>query len=168
MSKLPLVIIIDNVRSAYNVGSIWRTADAVGAERVILTGISPYPPLPDDDRLPHIAANAGRSIAKTALGAELSVPFTHYPNISTAITRLQSQNYTVCALEQSSTSINLFDFQPIFPLALIVGHETYGINSSVLSLVDHTLEIPQFGQKESLNVAVACGIAAFYLRTNMH
>lgn len=164
MQQLPVILVIDNVRSAFNVGSLWRTADAVGAERIILLGISPHPSYDNDARLPHIASEASKLIAKTALGAEQSLPFDYYKNANDAVSHLRQQGYTLCSLEQTPASINLFEYKPVFPLALFVGHETTGLHSTTLALTDNIIAIPQFGQKESLNVSVAAGIALYFLR----
>jgi tRNA G18 (ribose-2'-O)-methylase SpoU len=159
--KTPITVVLENVRSAYNVGSIFRTSDAVNAQRVVCVGLTPYPKLVQSDpRLPHVAARAHRQIAKTALGAEVSVAFAYYPTTQEAIIKLRQGGHTIYALEQAKTSKGLFNFKPHFPCALIVGHETGGIKD--LQGVDEVLEIPMRGSKESLNVAVAAGIALYH------
>lgn len=158
-----LILVADNVRSLYNVGSLFRTADAAGVSEIILVGISPHPALPNDPRPAHVAIRAAAGIAKTALGAEKTLPWRYFENLETAITALKNEGLAVYALEQHESAVNLFEFKPQFPAALIVGHERNGVGS--LDQAEAILQIPQFGQKESLNVAVAAGIALYYLRT---
>lgn len=161
MAKLALVLA--NVRSAYNVGAIFRSADAFGVAEIILTGISPYPETPNDTRLPHVAAKAHAMISKTALGAESTIPFRQILKLSDAIADLKAHGYRVYALEQSPKSRPIDKFTPRFPCALIVGSEVKGVPKRILDEVDTILEIPMQGKKESLNVAVAAGIALFEL-----
>lgn len=162
-ASLPLILVADNIRSAHNVGSLFRSADGAGAKQLILTGISPYPAIPNEPRPPHVAARASRLIAKTALGAETTVPFQYQADSQTAIGSLRQRNYHIYALEQSSSSTSLFDAKPNFPAALIVGSEVAGLDQATLAAVDEVLEIPMLGQKESLNVSVAAGIALYWL-----
>ncbi len=154
---------VDNVRSAHNVGSIFRSADAFGVSKVILTGISPYPELAVDTRLPHIRHRAHAAIAKTALGAEKSVPYEWKDQISTVLSEYRNKGYQLCALEQSNTATDIRRFVPRFPCLLVVGNELEGINQAVLNQADVVLEIPMQGNKESLNVGVATGIALYHL-----
>lgn len=162
MNNKPLVLVVDNVRSLYNVGSLFRTADAAGAAELILVGITPHPKLTNDARPPHIAAKATASIAKTALGAEKTMPFRYFATLGEAADALRAAGYRIYALEQTTDAKNIFEFTPAFPAAIIVGHEREGVSTP--SLADETLYIPQAGQKESLNVAVAAGIAMYWFR----
>lgn len=164
--ELGLVLVIDNVRSLYNVGSLFRTADSVGAEKIIITGISPYPKLPNDPRRSLEAERIHQAIAKTALGAESTVAFEYMESIAQAIKQLKDTGHAIYALEQAKGSKNIFKFDPKFPCALIVGHERDGVQN--LDRVDAVLEIPQFGRKESLNVAVAAGIALYALAQKLN
>jgi 23S rRNA (guanosine2251-2'-O)-methyltransferase len=163
-SKLPLILVLNNIRSAYNVGAIWRTADAAGIEQIITIGITPHPKLPKDPRLPHIIDLDIKALAKTALGAEHSLPFNHYDSLTIAAADLAIRGYKLCALEQSRNSESLFSLRPQFPMALILGSEPAGLSDSELALASQAIEIPQFGGKESLNVSVAAGVAVYFLR----
>jgi tRNA G18 (ribose-2'-O)-methylase SpoU len=155
------VVILDNIRSAYNVGSILRTADAAGIERVIAVGISPHLRSVDDSRPAYVADREEQLLAKTALGAEQSLQFDYRPTLDEAISELKLAGYAVYALEQAKDSRNLLTFSPAVPWALVVGHERDGVQS--LEQMDAILEIPMRGDKESLNVSVATGIALFQL-----
>jgi 23S rRNA (guanosine2251-2'-O)-methyltransferase len=161
-----LVIVIHNVRSCHNVGSMLRSADVFGVYKVYLTGYTPYPYSSGDKRLPHLAQKADRQIHKTALGAEKTVNWTHQKNISTVLDKLRTEKYTVAAVEQSKNSIKLADYRPSAEkIALIVGSEVGGIEQAVLEEADAILEIPQSGSKESLNVSVAAAIAMYQLKS---
>lgn len=158
-----LTLILDNLRSAHNVGAILRSADATGVERVICSGSTPYPRLPRDTRDPVVINRNTRTIAKTALGAEASVNVEHFDDTAAAIAHLRTQKYTIYGLEQTPKSTNLGLFQPHFPTAIIVGNEVAGLPAAVLAACDAVVEIPQRGTKESLNVSVAVGIALYTL-----
>lgn len=146
-SKLPLVIVADNVRSLNNIGSLFRTCDGFGVERIVLCGISATPPSPE--------------IHKTALGAEDSVDWEYCPDTLQAVRALQAQGYEVCCLEQVQGSIMLQDFHPRqgCKYALVIGNEVEGVDQSVVDACSFYLEIPQRGTKHSLNVSVSAGIA---------
>ncbi|HSX02819.1 MAG TPA: TrmH family RNA methyltransferase [Candidatus Saccharimonadia bacterium] len=159
-----LAIILADVRSAQNVGAILRTADAVGAELVITCGITPHPQQPNDPRPGHVAASNHRAIAKTALGAELTVPQQHFATLEAAIKHMRHHHYSIAALEQAENSQPLFDFTTPSQLALVVGPEVAGLALADLALCDTILELPMLGRKESLNVSVAAGIALYRLR----
>lgn len=161
-----VVLIIHNVRSAHNVGSMLRTADAFSVNKVYLTGYTPYPPEASDKRLPHIASKVGRRISKTALGAESSVPLQHEEHITKVINQLKNDKYKITALEQTSKSVDLHTFKPANKIALIVGREVEGIEEEVLELVDQAVQIPMLGKKESLNVSVAAAIVLYDLTFN--
>ena len=156
-----ITLILHNIRSTHNVGSIFRTAEGFGVEEIILSGYTPYPKLKDKDvRLPHISEKLTSQIHKTALGAENLVPFRYFENIEDWL----SQNtLPLIALEQSKDSINLKDFKAFDSFALILGEEVNGIEDELLKRSRFTLEIPMFGQKESFNVSVAAGIVLFSL-----
>lgn len=146
-AKTPLVVLLDNVRSMHNVGSVLRTADAFRLEAVYLCGITACPPHPD--------------IHKTALGAEDSVTWKHYDNTLQAVEQLQAAGYTVLAVEQAegSTSLEQLQVQPGTPYAIVLGNEVKGVEQAVVDACQGCLEIPQFGTKHSLNVSVAAGLA---------
>lgn len=148
--KLPLTVVLDNVRSLNNIGSIFRTCDAFGVERLILCGISQTPPSPE--------------IHKTALGAELTVDWQYFANTLDAVQALKQQGYTVCCLEQVNGSVELGQFKPAPTgrYAFIAGHEVDGVAQTVVDACDICLEIPQVGTKHSLNVAVSAGITIWH------
>lgn len=147
--KLPLVLVLDNVRSGLNVGSIFRTADAFLVEKIVLCGITAQPP--------------HREILKTALGSTESVAWEHFAGTCEAIHSLRDQGYSMLALEQTEPKTWLHEFLPEknTRYALLLGNEVEGVDETALALCDGTLEIPQFGTKHSLNVAVAAGIAVW-------
>ena len=147
--KLPLVLVLDCVRSGLNVGSIFRTADAFALERILLCGITAQPP--------------HREILKTALGSTDSVDWEYFPHASDAVRALKNEGYEVFAIEQTSQKIWLQDFAPQNEkkYAFVLGNEVEGVDNETLALCDGALEIPQFGTKHSLNVAVAAGIVTW-------
>ncbi len=145
--KTPLVLVLDNVRSANNVGSAFRTGDAFLVEAIYLCGITAQPP--------------HRDITKTALGATESVHWQHHKSTVDAITALKAEGYTIAAVEQADDSIALQDFTPTSKLALVFGHEVSGVSQEVMELVDHCIEIPQFGTKHSLNISVSVGVVVW-------
>lgn len=161
-----IVLVVHNVRSAHNVGSLLRTADGLGISRVYLTGYTPYPLSKDDIRLPHIATRVDHQIQKTALGAEKNVGWVHRQDIGSLIGILKNQEYKVVALEQTKNATDLKGFMPASDLALVVGSEVGGLDKSVLNMCDRHLQIPMSGQKESFNVAVAAAIALYHLKYN--
>ncbi len=144
--KIPLVVILDNVRSLHNVGSVFRTSDAYCVEKVILCGITATPP------------NA--EIHKSALGAEFSVDWEYYKETTEAVNELKQAGYTMLAIEQADDSINMdtFKAEKGNKYAVILGNEVKGVQQSVIDLSDGCLELPQFGTKHSLNVSVTAGI----------
>jgi 23S rRNA (guanosine2251-2'-O)-methyltransferase len=158
-----LILVLDNLRSAHNVGAILRTCDAVGIKEVFACGITPYPAVPDDDRDPVVKRRNHLAIAKTALGAEVSIKVEHFSDSISAIAHCLAEGRTIYGLEQAPRSANVMTFKPTFPAALIVGSEVDGLAPDVLAACDRVLEIPQRGRKESLNVAVATGIALYQL-----
>lgn len=160
---LQIVLIVHNVRSCYNVGSLLRTADGLGVDKVYLTGYTPYPATVADQRIPHLIQKIDRQIHKTALGAERSVAWEYNPDIAKVIEQLKASGSAIVALEQTATSVPLQTFQPPENVALIVGREVEGIEPTVLALVDEAIEIPMKGQKESFNVAAAAAMALYRL-----
>lgn len=158
MTKITLVL--HNIRSTHNVGSIFRTAEGFGVEKIILSGYTPYPTFTDDSRLPHLAEKITSQIHKTALGAEHMVPFEYYEGITTWLT---TNTLPLIALEQSSRSIPISTYTPPHEIALLLGEEVNGIEPDLLQKCTDVLEIPMSGQKESFNVSVATGIALYVL-----
>ena len=146
IDKLPVTVILDNVRSAQNVGSFFRTADAFGIEHIALCGISATPP--------------NREIHKTALGAEMSVAWSYYPTTLECVERLRTEGYRILAIEQieNSTMLNTFRAEEGVKYALVFGNEVDGVDQAVADVVDGAIEIPQVGIKHSLNVSVSAGI----------
>lgn len=144
--KNPFVIVLDDIRSLNNVGSIFRNADAFLAEKIYLCGITGQPP--------------HRDITKTALGADESVAWEYIPDVLTLVAQLQTDNYFVLAIEQVEGSVFLQNFwpKPNQKYAFVLGNEVFGVNETVIERCDGCLEIPQFGTKHSLNVAVTSGI----------
>lgn len=144
--KLPLVMVLDNVRSLHNVGSVLRTADAFRIEAVYMCGITATPP--------------SAEIHKTALGAEDSVNWQYFENTMQAVDKLKNEGYTVLAVEQVEGSLKLgnFAFEPQKKYALIMGNEVKGVRQDVVDACHQALEIPQYGTKHSMNVSVTAGI----------
>ena len=154
-----MVLLIHNIRSLHNVGSMFRTADAAGVTRIYLTGYTPTPV----DRFGAYRAE----ITKTALGAELSVPWASVSSLSSVVKKLKKSGFFVCALEQHPRSVPYHQFtgtRKKAEIALVVGNEVQGLSLAALRLADAILEIPMAGDKESLNVSVAAGVALFRLR----
>jgi 23S rRNA (guanosine2251-2'-O)-methyltransferase len=158
-----IVLIIHNVRSTHNVGSLLRSADGFGINQVILTGYSPYPKKVGDERLPHISEKITRQINKTALGAERTIPWSNSQDITGVINELKAKGYLIAALEQTSTAKDLTSFNTDKNMALIVGNEVEGIDELTLNQADIHLQIPMRGKKESFNVAVAGSIGLYHL-----
>ena len=159
------MLIVHDVRSTHNVGSLLRTADGLGVSHVYFTGYTPYPPLPgQDERLPHIAQKLGRQIKKTALGAEQTVPWSQTNDVVALLKQLRTDGFRLSALEQDERSVPLPDYSPNDKIALLIGREVEGIDSELLRQVDDILEIPMLGHKESFNVAQATAIALYHLR----
>ena len=148
--RMPVVALLDNIRSLYNVGSIFRTADGVLLRKLLLAGFTPHPPR--------------KEIEKTALGATLSVPWEHYSTAAQALKSVKSEGYKVCCLELTAESLPYYRVRKEdFPLCLVMGNEINGVSRDIVDQCDLALEIPMFGTKQSLNVSVAFGIAAFEL-----
>jgi tRNA G18 (ribose-2'-O)-methylase SpoU len=144
--KSPIVVVLDNIRSCNNIGSVFRTSDALRVEKIYLCGITATPP--------------NNEIRKTALDAEKSVDWEYFENTEDVVKKLQKEGYKVYAIEQVENSISLPDFQPLTgeKLALIFGNEVKGVKQSVVDLCDGSIEIPQYGTKHSFNISVSAGI----------
>lgn len=158
-----IIVIAHNIRSTHNIGSIFRTCEGFGVKKIIISGCSPYPKLPNDKRLPHIYEKLTNQIHKTALGAENMVCF-EYQN-TPDLASLKMNGYRIVGLEQNKRSINLVDYKKPEKIALLLGEEVHGIEDSLLDKCDDIIEIPMVGKKESFNVSVAAGIALFKLTT---
>lgn len=149
--KNPVVAVLENIRSAYNVGSVFRTADAFLLEAIYITGYTALPP--------------HKEIRKTALGAEETVRWLHFPDTARAIQQLREEGYTVWAVEQTRNSHFLHDFETpaCGKTAVVFGNEVSGVEEDTLVLCDGCIEIPQMGMKHSLNVATAAGVVLWEL-----
>ncbi len=146
---LPVSILLDNVRSMYNVGAFFRTADAAGVEKLYLCGITSHPPK--------------KAIGKTALGAEERVAWEHAWDPLPGLAALRERGYEIAAVETTPRAVDLFDWQPRFPVCLVFGHEVEGIRPAVAQACDTHVRIPMLGLKHSLNVATAGGVAIYEL-----
>lgn len=154
--KLPIVVVLDNIRSLNNIGSVFRTSDAFAIAAIYLTGITAQPP--------------HREINKTALGATESVSWKYFANTIEAIQDLKAQNYSIISIEQTENSTALQDFalDGQKQYALVFGHEVNGVQQDVIDLSDHCIEIPQHGTKHSLNISVSAGVVLWELTKSLH
>ena len=161
---MDLYLILHNIRSLHNVGSIFRTADGTGVKKIYLTGYTPLPP--------DLFGKARKDLAKTALGAEKSVPWEQQKNLSPLIAKLKKEKLFIVSLEQAKRAVLYNEFLRRYAkkikrdkgIVLIVGNEVWGISPAVLKKSDAVMELPMYGKKESLNVSVATGIALYALR----
>ena len=147
--RLPAAVLLDNIRSLYNVGSFFRTADAVGLDTLYLCGITAYPPK--------------SGISKTALGAEDSVAWQYHANAAEILAGLRARGYEIAAIETSLHSVDMFEWKPVFPVCIVFGHEVDGIRPELLAMADTHVRIPMMGRKHSLNVATAAGVVLYEL-----
>ena len=146
---MSVCVLLDNVRSLYNVGAFFRTADAVGVERLYLSGMTAAPP--------------HKGLAKTALGAEQIVPWSRCDDPVALMTDLRSRGVEVAAIETGDTAIDLFEWQPRFPVCVVFGHEVDGVRPALLEACGTHVRIPMWGRKRSLNVATAGGVVLYEL-----
>lgn len=154
-AKIPVVAVLDNIRSAMNVGSVFRTADAFAIEKIIICGISATPP--------------NREITKTAIGATESVVWEYIENVSDAVAQLKNDGYTIAGIEQTDASVLLTDYTfNTEKIAVVFGNEVDGVSDEVINELDVCIEIPQFGTKHSLNVSVCAGIVLWELAKKYH
>lgn len=149
ITKLPVALLLDNVRSLYNVGAFFRTADGAAVEKLYLCGITGRPPK--------------REISKTALGAEETVAWEHSPDPVAVIADLRARGYEIAAIETNVRSVDLFDWRPQFPVCVLFGHEVDGLGAEVARSADTHVRIPMLGLKHSLNVATAGGVVTYEL-----
>lgn len=151
VNKMPVVVVLNSIRSSYNVGSIFRTSDGAMIEKLYLCGYTPHPPK--------------KEVLKTALGSQDSVQWEFEEDPLKVVNELKQKGYIICALEQTDSNIPYYELnKKNLPICLIVGNEISGVSQELIDLCDVTIDIPQFGIKQSLNVAVAYGIAIFELR----
>jgi 23S rRNA (guanosine2251-2'-O)-methyltransferase len=149
IAMLPVAVLLDNVRSMYNVGAFFRTADACAVEKLYLCGITGHPPK--------------HAISKTALGAEDTVPWEHAWEPAPVAQRLRDRGYEMAAIETSVHAVDLFDWTPRFPVCLVFGHEVEGVRPELSAICDTHVRIPMLGTKHSLNVATAGGVVIYEL-----
>lgn len=149
--KTPLIVVLDNIRSLNNIGSVFRTSDAFVIEKIYLSGITAVPP--------------NKEIHKTALGATESVDWEYIEDTVVLVERLKKENIKVCAIEQADNSVKLQDFtvEPNQKYAIVMGNEVKGVQQEVVSKSDYCIEIPQYGTKHSLNISVTTGIVLWDL-----
>lgn len=155
--KNKLSLILHDIRSAYNVGAIFRTADGAGVGKIYLSG---YTPCPADGEKKY-KTDADKMIEKTALGAEKNIPWEKCEDLEKLLEKLSQEKIQVVALEKTDDAEDLKKFKPKFPVALILGNEVEGVAENILQKCDAVISIPMRGQKESLNVSVAAGIAMY-------
>jgi len=155
-TKLPIIVVLDNIRSLNNIGSVFRTSDALLVEKIVLCGISGTPP--------------HKEIHRTALGAEDTVAWEYFEKTTNAIVQLKEEGYKVISLEQTIGSFDLTKYQPVqgVKYALIFGNELRGVEQEVVNLSDECIEIPQFGTKHSFNIAVSAGIVLWDFFTKIN
>jgi len=146
---LPVTILLDNVRSLYNVGAFFRTADGAGVEKILLSCITGRPPK--------------KAITKTALGAEETVSWDHAWDAAPVVEALRGRHYEIAAIETSERAVDVFDWHPNFPVCVLFGHEVEGLRPELSALADTHVRIPMLGVKHSLNVATAGGIVIYEL-----
>jgi 23S rRNA (guanosine2251-2'-O)-methyltransferase len=149
LQTVPVVLVLDNVRSLYNVGAFFRTADNAGVQALVLAGITPRPP--------------HRGLSKTALGAEHTVRWEHSADALEAIRSWRAAGYQIAAMETARHAVDLFGWQPAFPVCVVFGHEVEGISPGVLDACDLCVRVPTLGAKHSLNVATAGGVVCYEL-----
>ncbi len=147
--RLPAAVLLDNIRSMYNVGAFFRAADGVGLEKLCLCGITAHPPK--------------KAISKTALGAEETVLWEHDWDAIKMLEKMRHNGFEIAAIETSPNSVDLFDWQPKFPVCVAFGNEVEGLRPELLEMADAHVRIPMLGQKRSLNVATAGGIVLYEL-----
>lgn len=147
--KIPIIAVLENIRSAYNIGSVFRTADAFLLESIYICGYSAFPP--------------HKEIKKTALGAEETVHWKHFKTTKEALEELRKDGYKIFAVEQAEGSIPLQEFKAQEKLAVVFGNEVTGVEQSTIEMADGCIEIPQLGMKHSLNISVAAGIVLWEL-----
>jgi tRNA G18 (ribose-2'-O)-methylase SpoU len=150
-TKIPIIIILDDIRSLHNIGSVFRSADAFAIEQIFLCGITATPP--------------NREIHKSALGATETVQWKYFEQTSDAIKACKEDGYSIVLIEQTTNSIELPDFIPQGPIALVFGNEVEGISDDVIGMADSAVEIPQFGTKHSFNISVCAGIVMYDIWT---
>jgi len=153
INKEKFVLVLPSIRSGHNIGAMFRTGDAVGVNKIYLTGYTACPP--------------HTQIDKVSLGAEKWIPWEYYKQTGRLLNKLKKMGYNIVALEQTKISQNIFDWKPKFPIALVVGNEVRGVEKKYLDLCDTHIEIPMLGKKESLNVSIAAGISLYHISNHL-
>lgn len=151
--KFPIVVVLDNIRSMNNVGSVFRSSDCFRIEKIMLCGITATPP--------------HRDIRKTAIGAEETVAWEYFETTMAAIEQLKSSGYAIASIEQAENSVELSDFNPQGKTAIVFGNEVDGVEDAVINASDYIVEIPQFGTKHSFNISVSAGIVLWELHQKL-
>ena len=151
MPKGEIVLVLDNIRSLFNIGSMFRSADGFGVSKIYLCGISGTPEQP--------------KVLKVSLGAEQSVPWEKVGQAWRLVEKLKKQGYQAVGLETAAGAVPLTTFEPKFPMALVVGNEVNGLSPAMMKRLDTIVRIPMYGVKESFNVGVACGVALYHIST---
>lgn len=164
MSNRQIILIAHNIRSSHNVGSLFRTAEGLGVEKLILSGYTPHPARSHDNRLPHEVLKTEKQIDKTALGAQNAISWEWHESLPAVIASLKRRGWTIAALEQTEDAKELPKYHPPHKIVLILGSEVEGIDPGTLQHADICLEIPMFGKKESYNVAQAAAMGLYHLR----
>jgi len=159
-----IVVIAHNIRSTHNIGSLLRTAEGLGIQKLYITGYTPYPKHARDSRLPHLAEKLHKDIHKTALGAEEQLNWEQCEDVFTVLSRLKTEGYTLVALEQTADAIDITTFKAPQKCALILGSEVTGIDKEILDYIETKIVIPMFGKKESFNVVQAAAMTLFAFR----
>lgn len=159
MKDREMYIIAHNIRSAHNVGAIFRSCDGAGVKKIFLTGYSQRPA----EEAKENKSKPEKMLEKTALGAESSVEWEGADDLPSLIGKLKKSGVRIVALEKTGESVDIKKFKPVFPMALILGHEVDGVKDEILRMCDAVIEIPMRGKKESLNVSVATGVAIYEL-----
>lgn len=155
--------ILHNIRSLHNVGAILRTCDGLGISEVWASGITPYPKLPDDKRLPHVSKRATEQISKTALGAEKNIKIKHFSDVTKMLEEVNKLKMTLVGVEQAINSTDLADFKTTGNIGLVFGNEVEGLDKELLEVCEQLVEIPMLGSKESFNVSVVAGMVLYTL-----
>lgn len=156
-----IILIAHNLRSTHNVGSLLRTAEGLGIQKMYMTGYTPHPKSNNDLRLPHLASKIHKQIQKTSLDADKTLDWEYVEDVELLISSLRYKGYTICGLEQDARSIPLHRFRPQGKIVLVVGREVNGLEVSLRQQCDHLLEIPMAGSKESFNVVQATAMALY-------
>lgn len=158
-----IILVLNNIRSIHNVGSILRTAEALGLKEIVYSGYTPYPEVENDERILHLRNKISRAINKTSLDAEYNLKHIIVQDINSYLIDMKNQGFLICSLEQYSGSIKLNNFKNNSDLILVLGNEVNGVDKDILKISDFIIEIPQKGKKESLNVVQAAAIAIYSL-----